>query len=302
MLYMLSKRRIHTYLYSIYERCQLLYPLLQFSLLMKIISWNTNGLRGTVKQGNFEPLFRNFKPDIVCLQETKSEASQLEDSVKNISGYSAYFCHSKRKKGYSGTAIFTKEEPLALFYDFPQAIRKQFALHEDSFGNPNDEGRILTAEYKKFYLVNVYTPNSKPDLSRLQLRDKLWDPAFLSYVKTLEKKKPVIFCGDLNVAHTEEDLANAKANVGEHGFTNEERVGIDKIIKAGFVDTFRMFTKGKGHYTWWTHFANARARNVGWRIDYFFVSKKLASKVKKSEILADYMGSDHCPILLEIAV
>ncbi len=267
---------------------------------MKIISWNTNGLRGTVKQGNFLPLFEKYKPDILCLQETKSEAGQLEDSVKNVKGYTGFFCHSKRKKGYSGTAIFTQEQPLNLFYDFPRDIRAKFALHEDDYGNPNDEGRILTAEYKKFFLVNVYTPNSKPDLSRLKLRDKLWDPAFLSYIKSLEKKKPVIFCGDLNVAHTEDDLANPKANVGEHGFTDEERKGVDKIIAAGFVDTFRIFTQGKGHYTWWTHFANARARNVGWRIDYFFVSKKLAPKVKASKIFADYPGSDHCPILLDI--
>lgn len=276
---------------------------------MKIISWNTNGLRGTVKQGNFLPLFTEYKPDILCLQETKSEAVQLDDSTKSISGYHSYFCHSKRKKGYSGTAVYTKEEPLNVLYDFPQTIRKQFALHEDEYGNPNDEGRILTLEFKKFFLVNVYTPNSKGDLSRLKLREKLWDPAFLAYCKDLEKNhstssgqaKPVIFCGDLNVAHQEIDLARPKENVGNHGFTKEEREGLDKIIKVGFVDTFRHLHPNKtGAYTYWDQISRARDRNVGWRIDYFFISKKIVSKLKKAEILADYMGSDHCPISIDI--
>ncbi len=268
---------------------------------MKIISWNTNGLRGTVKQGNFLPLFTEHKPNILCLQETKSEAVQLDNSTKNVSGYYSYFCHSKRKKGYSGTAVYTKEEPLKVLYDFPQSIRKQFALHEDEYGNPNDEGRILTLEFKKFFLVNVYTPNSKGDLSRLKLREKLWDPAFLAYCKDLEKKKPVIFCGDLNVAHQEIDLARPKENVGNHGFTKEEREGVDKIIKAGFVDTFRHLYPTKTEaYTYWDQISRARDRNVGWRIDYFFISKKVVSKLKKAEILADYMGSDHCPISIDI--
>jgi exodeoxyribonuclease-3 len=268
---------------------------------MKLISWNTNGLRGTVKQGYFEPLFTEYKPDIVCLQETKSGAAQLEEKVKRIAGYHSYFCHSKRKKGYSGTAVFTKEEPLSVLYDFPRDIRAKFALHEDEYGNPNDEGRILTVEYKKFFLVNVYTPNSKGDLSRLPLREKLWDPAFLAYCKNLEKKKPVIFCGDLNVAHQEIDLARPKENEGHHGFTKEEREGVEKIIAAGFVDIFRQLHPTKiGAYTYWDQISRARDRNVGWRIDYFFVSKKLASKAIKAEILTEYMGSDHCPILLEI--
>lgn len=270
---------------------------------MKLISWNTNGLRGTVKQGYFEPLFKKYNPDILCLQETKSEASQLEDGVKNVASYYSYFCHSKRKKGYSGTAIFSKEEPISVLYDFPRAIRAKFALHEDEYGNPNDEGRILTAEYKKFFLVNVYTPNSKGDLSRLKLREKLWDPAFLTYCKELEKKKPVIFCGDLNVAHQEIDLARPKENTGHHGFTKEEREGVDKIITAGFVDTFRhLHPTQKDAYTYWDQISRARDRNVGWRIDYFFASKKLSSKITKAEILSDYMGSDHCPILLEVTL
>ena len=159
---------------------------------------------------------------------------------------------------------------------------------------------VITAEFKDFYVVNVYTPNAKDDLSRIPLRHKNWDPAFLEYLKELDKKKPVIFCGDLNVAHTPYDLARPKENDGLKGFTREEREGIRKIIDAGFVDTFRIFTKGNGHYTWWSHFANARARNVGWRIDYIFVSSKLARKVKKAEILPEVLGSDHCPVLIEI--
>jgi exodeoxyribonuclease-3 len=158
------------------------------------------------------------------------------------------------------------------------------------------EGRIITAEYEEFFVVTVYTPNSKPDLSRLQLRHKKWDPAFLTYCKLLEKKKPVIFCGDFNVAHTPDDLANPKQNEGEHGFTKEEREGFQNFLNAGFVDTFRLFHQGKGFYTWWSHFANARARNVGWRLDYFLVSQTLKSKVKDAFILPEVMGSDHCPV------
>ncbi|MEK7117787.1 MAG: exodeoxyribonuclease III, partial [Patescibacteria group bacterium] len=172
------------------------------------------------------------------------------------------------------------------------------------YGDLNKEGRLITAEYGPsadgFYLVCVYTPNSKGDLSRLKLREKQWDPAFLEYVSKLKKNKNVIFCGDLNVAHTPDDLANPKQNEGEHGYTIEEREGIDKMIKAGFIDTFRYFTKGKGHYTWWNYWRNARERNVGWRIDYFFVNKELLPKIKTSEIFSDVLGSDHCPILLEI--
>src|SRR5262249_55855587 len=206
---------------------------------------------------------------------------------------------SKGKKGYAGTAIFSKVKPQAIFLGFPPEILKKYQL-KDGFGDPNEEGRVIAAEFEGFFLVNVYTPNSKPDLARLPLRHKHWDPAFLAYCKQLEKKKPVIFCGDLNVAHTEDDLANPKQNEGEHGFTREEREGIDAMLKAGFVDTFRLFTKGNGHYTWWTNFANARARNIGWRIDYFFVSKSLVSHVKASKIYQEVYGSDHCPILLEL--
>ena len=178
---------------------------------------------------------------------------------------------------------------------------QKYKMHTDDYGDPNAEGRVIAAEFKDFFVINVYTPNSKPDLSRLALRHRNWDPAFLAYCKELEKEKPVIFCGDLNVAHTEEDLANPKANEGEHGFTKEERAGIDAIIAGGFTDSFRRFTKGGGHYTWWTHFANARARNVGWRIDYIFVSRGLVKKMRSARILPEVMGSDHCPIELVLS-
>ena len=170
----------------------------------------------------------------------------------------------------------------------------------DSYGDPNTEGRVITLEFKDFYVASVYTPNAKDDLSRIPLRHKKWDPAFLEYMKILDKKKPVIFCGDLNVAHEDDDLARPKENIGKKGFTTEERKGIQNIIDADFVDTFRIFTKGSGHYTWWSHFANARARNVGWRIDYIFASKRLAKKAKSAKILPEVMGSDHCPILIEL--
>lgn len=263
---------------------------------MKIISWNVNGIRAVHKKGLFLPFVKKYQPDIICLQETKAEQNQNEVDLPE---YTEYW-NSAEKKGYSGTAIFTKETPLYVSQNLPEDIAKKFKIKDDGYGNPNKEGRVLTAEYKDFYLINVYTPNAKDDLSRLELRHKKWDPAFLEYVKQLEKNKPVIFCGDLNVAHTENDLARPKENVGNKGFTREEREGIDNIIKNSFVDTFRMFTQGNGHYTWWSHFAKARERNVGWRIDYFFVSKKLEKKIKKAEILPEIMGSDHCPITLEI--
>jgi exodeoxyribonuclease-3 len=264
---------------------------------MKIVSWNVNGIRAVHKKGLFVPFVEKYKPDIICLQETKAEQGQSEVDLPE---YEEYWNSSTAKKGYSGTAIFTKTKPIAVMLGLPEHITKKYKL-QDGYGDPNAEGRVIAAEFDDFYVVNVYTPNSKDDLSRLTLRQRHWDPAFLTYVKELESKKPVIFCGDLNVAHTKDDLANPKANEGEHGFTQEEREGIDAIVKAGFVDSFRHFTpNGNGHYTWWTHWANARARNVGWRIDYFFVSKKLVPRLKKAEILAQVMGSDHCPTLLEL--
>lgn len=263
---------------------------------MKIISWNVNGIRAVHKKGHLLPFIKEFDPDILCLQETKANQDQSEVDLPE---YIEYW-NSAERKGYSGTAIFTKEKPLSVILGFPEEIKEKYDL-EDTYGDPNTEGRVLTLEYKDFFLVNVYTPNSKDDLSRIPLRHKQWDPAFLEYVKRLQKIRPVIFCGDLNVAHTEDDLARPKQNVGLKGFTHEEREGIDNIIASGFVDTFRLFTKGNGHYTWWSHFAAARERNIGWRIDYFFVSGTLKSKVKKSEILSSVFGSDHCPILLELS-
>ena len=252
------------------------------------------------------PFVEKYKPDILCLQETKAEQHQSEVNFKD---YEEYWS-SAVKKGYSGTAIFARKslgKPLSIKLSFPENIEKKYKL-EDKYGDPNTEGRITCAEFKDFYVVSVYTPNAKDDLSRLPLRHKQWDPAFLEYMKSLEngstsspQGKPVIFCGDLNVAHTPDDLARPKENVGNKGFTDEEREGIDNIIKAGFADTFRMFTKGNGHYSWWSHFANARARNIGWRIDYIFVSKILAKKVKSAKILPEVMGSDHCPVYIDLA-
>lgn len=266
---------------------------------MRIISWNVNGLRGIHKRDAFVPAVKLLKPDILCLQETKAEQGQ---AVIDLPEYEEYWNSSTRKKGYSGTAIFTTVKPGGIRNGLPHDIAKKYKLEGDGYGDPNAEGRVITAEYKDFFVVNVYTPNAKPDLSRLTLRHKHWDPAFVTYLKRLDALKPVIFCGDLNVAHTEDDLANAKANVGEHGFTNEEREGIDRIIEAGFVDIFRTFTQGKGHYSWWSYFGNARARNVGWRIDYFFVSKRLTSKIIRAEIHPEISGSDHCPVSIELKI
>lgn len=214
--------------------------------------------------------------------------------------YEEYW-NSATKKGYSGTAIFTKTKPLTVVNGFPQEIIEQFGVTGDAYGDPNTEGRVIAAEYADFYIVTVYTPNSKGDLTRLELRHKHWDPAFLAYVQQLQAHKPVLFCGDLNVAHTELDLANPKPNVGKHGFTDEEREGFQNFLDAGFIDTFRMFTEGNGHYSWWTHWANARARNVGWRIDYWLASKQLASRIQNAQIHADVMGSDHCPVSIELS-
>ncbi|KKU75824.1 MAG: Exodeoxyribonuclease III Xth [Candidatus Yanofskybacteria bacterium GW2011_GWA1_48_10] len=264
---------------------------------MKIISWNVNGIRAVHKKGFFAPFIKKYQPDILCLQETKAEQHQSEVDLPDYEE----FWNSAERKGYSGTAIFTKEKPLSVILGLPEKIARKYGLADDGYGDPNKEGRVICAEYKNFYVVSVYTPNAKDDLSRIPLRHKQWDPAFLEYVKSLEKKKPVVFCGDLNVAHMPDDLARPKENDGLKGFTREEREGIDKIIKAGFVDTFRIKTRGNGHYTWWSHFANARARNVGWRIDYIFVSGELAKKVRSAKILPEVLGSDHCPVMIEFA-
>ncbi|HEY4511513.1 MAG TPA: exodeoxyribonuclease III [Candidatus Paceibacterota bacterium] len=265
---------------------------------MNIISWNVNGIRAVHKKGLFLPFVEKYSPDILCLQETKAEQHQSEVDLPQ---YEEYW-NSATKKGYSGTAIFTKTKPLAVLNGLPEKIVNKFWLCADKYGDPLTEGRVIAAEYEKFFVVTVYTPNAKDDLSRIPLRYKQWDPAFLAYCKELEKKKPVVFCGDLNVAHTPDDLARPDANEGLKGFTEEERLGFQAFIDAGFIDTFRIFTKGNGHYSWWSNWSNARARNVGWRIDYVLVSNSLKNKVKKAEILADVMGSDHCPVSIDISI
>lgn len=263
---------------------------------MKLYSWNVNGLRGIIKKGLFQSFVADHKPDILCLQETKAAQAQVEIDLPD---YHEYW-NSATKKGYSGTAIFSRTKPLSVRNGFPTALAKRFAFTDAAGLDSTDEGRVITAEFGKFYVVTVYTPNAKDDLSRLPLRSKHWDPAFLAYCKQLEKKKPVIFCGDLNVAHTELDLANPKSNAGRKGFTVEERAGFQAFLDAGFVDTLRMFREGKGHYSWWSNFANARARNVGWRIDYVLVSAALRKAVKAADIHADVMGSDHCPVSITL--
>jgi exodeoxyribonuclease-3 len=258
---------------------------------MKIYSWNVNGIRAVVRKGALQEFMKNEKPDILCLQETKAKQGQAEIEFE---GYSEFW-YSADKPGYSGTAIFTKVKPLQVINGLPQEIIKKYKVSGDIYGDPNLEGRVIAAEFDKFWLATVYTPNAKDDLSRVPLRHKHWDPAFLAYMKELEKTKPVIFTGDLNVAHTPDDLANPKPNIGKKGFTDEEREGFQNFVDAGFIDTFRMFHKGNGFYTWWSHFAKSRERNVGWRIDYFLASKSLKDKIKKAEIHPDVMGSDHCP-------
>jgi exodeoxyribonuclease III len=259
---------------------------------MKIYSWNVNGIRAVLKKGTFQSFLQAHQPDILCLQETKAERGQVEIDLPD---YREYW-NSAVKKGYSGTAIFSKQEPLAVTNGYPEGFAKRFTFADELQRDSAEEGRVITAEFAKMYVVTVYTPNAKDDLSRLPLRFGHWDPAFLAYCQQLEKKKPVIFCGDLNVAHTELDLANPKPNRGKKGFTDEERKGFQNMVDAGFVDTFRLFKQGNGHYTWWSHFANARARNVGWRIDYVLVSPQLRNDVTGAEIHADVMGSDHCPV------
>jgi exodeoxyribonuclease-3 len=238
------------------------------------------------------------QPDIICLQETKAKQGQADIDLPD---YHEYW-NSADKAGYSGTAIFSKIKPLSIINGFVDAIAAKYDL-ADSYGDPAREGRVLSLEFDTFWVVTVYTPNTKNDLSRLAMRHEKWDPAFLEHVQELEKSKPVVFCGDLNVAHAEIDLANPKANVGKHGFTNEERAGFDAMLAAGFTDTFRSaHPDTTDAYTWWTHWANARARNVGWRIDYWLASKGIAARVKNPQIHADVMGSDHCPVSITLDI
>lgn len=264
---------------------------------MKIYSWNVNGIRAVLKKGTLQAFIDGHRPDILCLQETKAERGQVAIDLPDYHE----FWNSAVRKGYSGTAIFSRTEPLGVVNGFPHEFARRYAFADELERDSAEEGRVITAEYPKFYLVTVYTPNAKEDLSRLALRFKHWDPAFLAYCKMLEKTKPVIFCGDLNVAHTELDLANPKPNRGKKGFTDEERQGFQNFVDAGFVDTFRLFTQGSGHYSWWSHFANSRARNVGWRIDYILVSAALRGAVKAAAIHPEVTGSDHCPVSVTLA-
>ena len=241
-----------------------------------------NGLRAVLKK-NFLEFLDTEQPDVLCLQETKCTPDVVEQLWPRH--YTTYW-NSAEKKGYSGTAIFTKVRPL-------NVIPHMGIVEHDN------EGRVQTAEFEDFFLVNVYVPNSKRELTRLPYRQR-WDRDFLAYLKKLEKKKPVIWCGDLNVAHTEIDLANPKANIRNHGFTPEERAGFDAVVEAGFVDTFREFEPNGGHYTWWSPMSGARSRNIGWRLDYFLISKSLRTRLKKSFILPKVLGSDHCPVGIEI--
>ncbi len=259
---------------------------------MKIYSWNVNGIRAVMKKGVFLPFIQEHQPDILCLQETKAERGQIEIDLPD---YHEYW-NSAVKKGYSGTAIFSKHKPIEVINGFPTEFSSRFKFADELQRDSAEEGRVITAEFEKFFVVTVYTPNAKDDLSRLALRHEHWDPAFLAYCKQLETRKPVIFCGDLNVAHTELDLANPKPNVGKKGFTNEERKGFQNFVDAGFIDTFRLFKQGNGYYTWWSHFANSRARNVGWRIDYVLVSSQLKGSVEAADIHPNVQGSDHCPV------
>jgi len=265
---------------------------------MQIFSWNVNGIRAVLRKDVLVPFVNSAQPDVLCLQETKAHPDEVAIGLPE---YREYW-HSAEKKGYSGTAILSKAEPLSILNGLPTEIMEKYDMTADGYGDPNTEGRVLTAEYEKLFVVTVYTPNAKEDLSRIPLRRDHWDPAFLEYCKHLEKTKPVAFCGDLNVAHTEMDLANPGPNRGKKGFTNEERAGFQAFVDAGFVDTFRMFKQGNGYYTWWSAMGGGRARNVGWRIDYFLVSKVLRDKVVAADIHPDVMGLDHCPVSIELDV
>ena len=245
---------------------------------MKMISWNVNGIRSVLGKG-FLKFVEEENPDILCLQETRAPENSVQLPLPQ---YHRYWNVCPENAGYSGTAIFTNKKPLEVTRGL------EIEKHDG-------EGRVLTAEFENFFLVNVYTPNSKRDLSRLSYREE-WDSDFLKFLKKLEKKKPVIFCGDLNVAHKERDLTNPQTNHKNHGFTDEERAGFDQIVKNGFVDTFREFVEEGGHYSWWAPFANCRARNIGWRIDYFCISSALRPQLKDAFILPKVLGSDHCPV------
>ncbi len=248
---------------------------------MKLISWNVNGIRACINKG-FEDFFNQANADIFCIQESKCQEGQVE---LNFKGYKSYWNYAE-KKGYSGTAIFTKKEPLNVSYGI--------GIEEH-----DKEGRVITLEFDNFYMVDVYTPNSKRGLERLDYR-QVWEDDFRNYLLKLNKIKPVIMCGDLNVAHEEIDLKNPKTNRKNAGFTDEEREKMTELLGAGFTDTYRCIYPEKVEYSWWSYMGRAREKNIGWRIDYFIVSNKLSKKIKEAKIYTEIMGSDHCPIGLEI--
>jgi exodeoxyribonuclease-3 len=266
--------------------------------MIKLYSWNVNGIRAVTRKELWQPFVDTEQPDIICLQEIKAKPEQIDIA---LDGYDAFW-YPADKPGYSGTAILSKQKPLQVIDGLPKDIVKRYKVSGDAYGDPNLEGRVIAAEFEKFWVVTVYTPNAKDDLSRIPLRHEHWDPAFLAYCRQLEKTKPVVFCGDLNVAHTEDDLANPGPNRGKKGFTDEERAGFQAFVDAGFVDTLRLFKQGNGYYTWWSHFAKSRERNVGWRIDYFMVSAGLKDRVKAADIHPGIMGSDHCPISVKLDI
>lgn len=250
---------------------------------MKLISWNVNGLRAIVQKGDFTEFFNKADADFFCLQETKLQEGQID---LELPGYYQYWNYAE-KKGYSGTAVFTKQEPISVQYGI--------GIEEH-----DKEGRVITLEFDDYYFITVYTPNSQTELARLSYRMQ-WETDFLAYLKKLEETKPVIFCGDLNVAHKEIDLKNPKTNRKNAGFTDEERQKFTELLEAGFIDTFRYFyPDAEGIYSWWSYRFSARAKNAGWRIDYFCVSECLKDRLVDAKILTDIMGSDHCPIELEI--
>lgn len=255
---------------------------------MKLISWNVNGLRAVVNKG-FKEFFKEIDADIFCIQETKMQEAQLDENILEIfEGYNAYW-NSAEKKGYSGTAIFTKQKPLNVTY----GIGKE---------EHDKEGRVITLEFEKFYMVNIYTPNSKRELERLDYR-QLWEDEIRAYLLKLKENKSVVMCGDLNVAHTEIDLKNPKTNRKNAGFTDEERAKMTELLNAGFVDTYRYkYPEVEGKYSWWSYMFHAREKNAGWRIDYFIVSENLKDKIEDAKILDDIYGSDHCPIELDLNI
>ena len=253
---------------------------------MKLISWNVNGLRAAMTKG-FEDFFKKENADIFCIQETKMQESQIDENIKNMLGDYYVYWNSAEKKGYSGTAIFSKIKPINVTYGI--------GIEEH-----DKEGRVITLEFKEFYMVTIYTPNSKRELERLEYR-QIWEDEIRKYLSELDKRKPVIMCGDLNVAHKEIDLKNPKTNRRNAGFTDEERNKMTELLDNGFVDSFRYLYPDKEEcYTWWSYMFDAREKNVGWRIDYFIVSQKIKERIEEAEIYQDILGSDHCPVGLEI--